>query len=442
MTGSSTGGEPIVVVGGGIAGLICAGTLAKAGRSVLLLDAGSTLGGRASTTNHNGYLLNEGAHALYASSARLLANVGVKAPGKRPKLGNALVSRGGELLPAPFTAGAFASRGPLSVRERVQLVKALAAAGTAKPTRLSGSSCQSWVEDHSSSPLVADVLSGLLRVSSYCGQLSALPAQIGVGLLGEASRQPVRYVDGGWQTIVSGLATRASEHGAQLRTGARVEALTADGRVSGVRLTDGQEIAAQSVVLAGLSPTRTARLLAAAGGQLAGASEQPRPVRAACLDVALSELPRPDHPFVLGLDEPLYLSVHSLSSKLTPAGTGAVVQLLRYDDGTEITAEAAQARLEALLDQAQPGWRERVLHQRFAPRMIADNHLPTPEDGLAGRPTVDATGLSGAFIAGDWVGGSGWLAGASLHSGEAAAQAVMRAGHAPTRTAVTGALTT
>ncbi len=415
----------VIVVGGGIAGLACACTLAKAGRAVLLLDASASLGGRAGTTEHDGYMLNEGAHALYASSARLLASTGVKAPGKRPKLTKARMLRGGELLPAPFTPGKLTAKGPLSVRERAQYAKALAAAATARPDRLASRSSQSWIDEHSSTPLLSDLLSGLVRLSGYCGELAEAPAETGVDLLGEASRQPVRYVDGGWQTIVSELANSALAHGAQLRSGAKVEALLTDDRAAGVRLADGEELCARSVVLAGLSPTRAGRLIGAAGGQLPDTVAEPRPVRAACLDVALSELPRPDCPFVLGLDEPLYLSVHSLASKLTP-GRGAVVQLLRYDDGAEITAEAAQARLEELLDQAQPGWRERVVHRRFAPRMITDCHLPSPAEGLASRPTVDATALDGVFIAGDWVGPRGWLAGASLRSGLAAAQAVIR----------------
>jgi phytoene dehydrogenase-like protein len=422
MTRSGADGT-VVVVGGGIAGLMCAGTLAESGLVVTLLDAGSTFGGRASTSEHDGYLLNEGAHALYASSARLLAAAGVKAPGSNPKLGKARVLRDGEMLPAPFTPGRMAG-GPLSLRQRAQYLKTLAAAATAKPAGLTGRSCQAWVEDHCSSPLVSDLLTGLARLSSYCGDLSAAPAEVVIGLLGEASRRPVRYVDGGWQTIVSGLTERARSHGALLRSGTRVESLLAEDRVTGVRLSDGEEISADSVVLAGLSPTRAGRFLSAAGGRLPDGTAEPRPVLAACLDVALSELPNPDCPFVLGLDEPLYLSVHSLSSKLTP-GRGAVVQLLRYDDGVDISAEASRARLESLLDQAQPGWRDRVVHQRFAPRMVADCHLPAPAAGLASRPAVDATGLDGAFVAGDWVGSNGWLAGASLHSGEAAARAVL-----------------
>jgi hypothetical protein len=46
---------------------------------------------------------------------------------------------------------------------------------------------------------------------------------------------------------------------------------------------------------------------------------------------------------------------------------------------------------------------------------------PTPATGgLAGRPGVDSTGVSGVFVAGDWVGPRGWLSDCTMASGEAA----------------------
>ena len=50
---------------------------------------------------------------------------------------------------------------------------------------------------------------------------------------------------------------------------------------------------------------------------------------AACLDVALSHLPRPDATFALGIDAPLYLSVHSATARLAPAGA-ALVSTMKY----------------------------------------------------------------------------------------------------------------
>jgi hypothetical protein len=46
--------------------------------------------------------------------------------------------------------------------------------------------------------------------------------------------------------------------------------------------------------------------------------------------------------------------------------------------------------------------------------------LVSASHGLAGRPAVDGTGVAGLLLAGDWVGGEGMLADASLASGRRA----------------------
>jgi len=420
--------DPVAVIGGGLAGLACAAQLARSGCAVELLDAGAELGGRAGTSEHEGFLLNQGAHALYPSSERLLAGLGVKAAGRHPKPG--LVLRAGELIPSMFGPGAVLSRSPLNARERRAFLSSLAAVTLGDPAGSSGSSAAEWAGAHGHGPFMEDLLGGLMRLSTYCGDASALPAELGRGMLREAVRRPVRYLDGGWRQIVEALAARARAAGAVLHSGVRVSELR-HGPEGGFVLAGAQEERrARAVVLAGLSPARAARLLRGAGGGLPQAIAAPRPVRAACLDIALSELPRPEAPFVLGLDEPLYLSAHSAWSQLTP-GTGAVVHLLRYEGADPLSGDATLARLEALMDQVQPGWRERVVHRRFLPRMVVVHHLPAPGEGLALRPGVRDSAIPGVFLAGDWVGAEGWLAGASLRSGLAAAGAVLAAHSAP-----------
>jgi hypothetical protein len=53
------------------------------------------------------------------------------------------------------------------------------------------------------------------------------------------------------------------------------------------------------------------------------------PVKAACLDVALARLPNEKMTFALGVDRPLYFSVHSRTATVAPPGA-ALVSAMRY----------------------------------------------------------------------------------------------------------------
>jgi pyruvate/2-oxoglutarate dehydrogenase complex dihydrolipoamide dehydrogenase (E3) component len=60
--------------------------------------------------------------------------------------------------------------------------------------------------------------------------------------------------------------------------------------------------------------------------------------------------------------------------------------------------------------------------------MVVAGAAPIAErGGLGGRPAIDATGLPGVYLAGDWVGPTGLLADAALASGQAAALRAVQA---------------
>lgn len=62
-------GTPVVVIGGGIAGLVAACYLARQGVRVTLFERASRLGGQAASQREEGWILNRGAHALYPGGA-------------------------------------------------------------------------------------------------------------------------------------------------------------------------------------------------------------------------------------------------------------------------------------------------------------------------------------------------------------------------------------
>jgi hypothetical protein len=80
------------------------------------------------------------------------------------------------------------------------------------------------------------------------------------------------------------------------------------------------------------------------------------------------------------------------------------------DDREQLWALAAAAGIR----------RDDVVVERFLPRMEVVSCLPSPRQGLAGRPPVAVPGAPGLFLAGDWVGPEGWLSDGSLASGERA----------------------
>jgi phytoene dehydrogenase-like protein len=181
-------------------------------------------------------------------------------------------------------------------------------------------------------------------------------------------------------------------------------------------------VAARSLILA--APPREAAVLLEPLAPVTAEWERAAvPVRAACLDLALRRPPRPAAAFALGIDEPLYASVHTRAARLAPGG-GSVLQLARYLGASAPTdPTAVEGQLEDLAERLQPGWRNELVARRFLPDLVVANALPRADQGgLSGRPGPEVPGLPGAFVAGDWVGGRGLLADAALASAEEAAR--------------------
>jgi phytoene dehydrogenase-like protein len=157
---------------------------------------------------------------------------------------------------------------------------------------------------------------------------------------------------------------------------------------------------------------------------LSKAAKEAKPVRLVCLDVALSSLPDMDALFALGVDRPLYFSVHSAYAKLAPEG-GALIHVAKYL-GSSIAPKPRedQPELEELLDLMQPGWRELLVKKRPLPSMVVSNAVVNAATGgLAGRPDVRIA--DNLYIVGDWVGKEGILSNASVASAKHAAQLIL-----------------
>ena len=432
----------VVVVGGGLAGLTAAASAARCGARVALVEGAPALGGRARTRQVEGFALNLGPHALYRGGVgeAVLEALDVTLEGGVPDGKGSLAVMDGTCFALPAGVASLLGTRLLSWRAKLEAARRLSALARIDASAWAGRPYADWLDAHIADPRLRLLFEALARVSSYCDDPERHDAAAALAQARRALVDGVRYLDGGWQSIVRGLAAALREAGGSAHVGVAVDGLLTEGaQVAGVRLRDGRALGASAVVVAG-GPDLAVEIAARGApegealARLRRWRDEAIPVHAATLDVALSSLPRPEHPFALGLDEPTYVSVHSHYARLAPPGAH-LVHVMRYlrpgrPTGEAMASESAPSdpvtlkrSLEATLERIQPGWREACVHARFLPHVLVEHALPTAaQGGLAGRPGLEVPGLHGLFVAGDWVGQEGRLAEASLASGRAAGE--------------------
>ncbi len=413
------------IIGGGLAGLTAAAYLARAGRPVTILEKSSSLGGRARTKDNHGFAFNLGPHALYRKGAgvQILRDLGVEFSGKIAGTDGAFAIASGRKHTMPGGAVSLLTTSLLNLPAKMEAAKLLANLPKLNAAACDHLTVREWLDQTVQQPKVQHLVQALFRVSSYANDPKRQSAGAAIRQLQMALDGGVYYLDHGWQTLVNGLRAVVAQAEATIHTEASVTAIERDAQKFTIHWANGKSLAASTVILA-MSPTDAATLVKG-NEALTNYAKTAIPVRAACLDVALTRLPQPHARFGLGIDAPYYFSVHSATAKLAPHH-GALIHVAKYlPTNANEKAQTIEQELEQVFDLLQPGWRELVVERRFLPRMTVTNALVTA-GGLTRRPSPAVPGLAGLYIVGDWVGSEGQLADASFASAKAAAELIMQ----------------
>jgi phytoene dehydrogenase-like protein len=282
----------VIVVGGGHNGLVTAGYLARAGRSVLVLEARPLVGGTATSEQFAGATVNVCScdHTTLRTTP-VIDDLGLERFGLRyldlEPSGAAMAWSGGPVWThwhdVDQTVDGLARTHPSDVdgyrrylRRAVPAITTILATAAEPPTlpgltrlalrrrfrglptvfRWSRRSAASVMREHFTTEAMLGA--GMVGGPLVWGVSPEL-AGTGLGALGYALRHVARVGRpvGGSRAFPEALRASVEHHGGTVRTGARVTAIlcTAD-HVSGVQLTDGTEITAP-VVVSAADPRRT-----------------------------------------------------------------------------------------------------------------------------------------------------------------------------------------
>lgn len=414
----------VVIVGGGLAGYVAANYLAKTGMSILIIEKDKKVGGRARTDKINQEFFNLGPHALYkkGNAVPILQELGIELYGKSPKLQGLLMNDKVEYT-APFNPLGVFTTGFLSWKERMEWLKVLVKLKSTDIEKLSEQTFQQWVQQITNSKNVQSLLLILGRLATYCHAPEKVSASVIVTHL-KMVMQGVLYIDRGWQTIIDQLHNKAVISGVQIQTGVIVNEIKMAENNIILSLSTKEELICKYV----LSTTGPRELMKMLGNNTTQTQmdffAQLSPVKGAALDIALTQLPKPNRLFAMEITEPFYYSVHSNSAVLSDNQNTIVLHVFKYlhpDDN--IDGKELKKELEQFLEKIQPGWQEHKISSRFMPTITVNQRLP--QIGDEQKLQRSKSEVAGLYLAGDWVSSHSILSEGAVSSAKQAAEEII-----------------
>ncbi|NDI34913.1 phytoene desaturase family protein [Chengkuizengella sediminis] len=414
----------VIIIGGGIAGLTASVILAKENKKVLILEKAKQIGGRAATIEKAGGLLNLGPHAIYPNGpgVKILEELNITLNGGSPASKGTLLYEN-KTYPLTLSPVALLTSKLLKWKEKREFIKLVSGLNKINTQFIQNISLYDWVEAHLKEEKVKKLFYMLCRLSSYCNDPKRSSAgiiieQVKLGLTG------VRYLDGGWQTLVDQLKQQALSYGVTIKENHHITELL--GASPDITLIDSlDETFTTKHVISTSTPANTLSMVKSE--KLSSTLKLYRdlciPVKGSFWDIVLKKTTNLNVKFALGLDEPLYYSNQSAVANLATEPNLHVIHLGKYLPTDEkLDPKKNHNQLKKFLDKIEPDWEEEVVFQRYLPSLTVYNALPSTN-----MPSINSEipEIPGLYVAGDWVTTKGLLVDASITSAKSAADAII-----------------
>jgi squalene-associated FAD-dependent desaturase len=441
------GTNPVVIVGGGLAGLAAFLELSRRRIPVTLLESRPRLGGRASSfvDRATGSAIDNCQHVamgcctnfeafcdtlLVTDFFRREERLWFVGPDKR-------ISRfAAGPWPAPLhLAGAFGGLKHLTWRDRLAIAHGLRAlARENNPERLAGQSFGDWLAHHGQSPGTIERFWHVVLVSA----LSETVDRVNVAAARKVFCDGFLRHHSAWEVLIptrplgelydAPLADWTNRVGGEIRTGTGVSrVIVTDGRATGVVLRDGSELPASGVILA-VPPWLVGDMLVEAGPlpETAGLDQlEFAPIASVHLWFDREVCPLPHAAFVGHLTQ--WVFNHARILRSPDKDTHALQVVISASRGVGADDEGREGVIRRVVDELAAVWPQvrdaKLLHSRMVVESKAAlSMLP----GVERFRPPQRTALPGLYLAGDYT-RTGWpstMEGA-VRSGYLAAERVL-----------------
>jgi squalene-associated FAD-dependent desaturase len=419
-----SGRDPILVLGGGLAGLSAATALAEDGGRVVLLEGRGGLGGRAQSFTHRrtGDELDTGQHVLmgcYHEMLRFLDRVGTRGLVRMQRsLQVELAAPGGvrarlacQDLPAPLhLAAGLMGHGLLSLREKLACARVMGDARSREhDPALDQLSVSEWLthlgqSENAQRVFWTPVCLAVLNATPEQASASLLAVVLVRAFMGPGDDSSIGLATAGLTQLHGAAAVEYIEsRGGQVRLNEPVVALIVEqGRARGVTLRDGSELRGRAII-SGLAADSLRRVLPEhwrQRGAFAGLAEfKPSPIVSLHLWLDRKIL---DVPFVGLIGTQLHWVFDRELVWGTPARAGHLVSLV-VSGADELAAMNREAVLELCwndLISALPEARGAAILDWEVVKERAATFRGRP--GLARHRFGPESPLPGLLVAGDW----------------------------------------
>ena len=270
--------SPIIIVGAGVAGLVCAIECDRASRSVIVLDAAHEVGGRVRSTTRDGLVFDHGFQVLFTAYPTLRSYLDLGALQPRKFLPAARIVQGtrasliGDAFsdPSLLIDTVMARAVPLGDKLRLLALRRFAqqlSIDDCFTARFAGVSTRDFLASRGFSAAVIDGFFAPFYGGILLDRTLTTSASVLLFTFKMLAEGDTVVPAAGMGALTKQLAARLPD--GTVRTGVAVQSLTvSEGRVTGVVLAGGDVMPAAQVIMATDAPA-AARLAATAGVQIA-----------------------------------------------------------------------------------------------------------------------------------------------------------------------------